>query len=158
MKNRKWFTVIIVIVLALYGIVTISAQDWPQWRDANRDGKVNDFTAPESWSPELSLQWQDSLGTGDATPVLVGDQEVILSLDADRGEEQWRMEYATPARLASRGFSRYASLWDFRYEGTRAFSVHPLRMAANTVKSKRIPSFMTESPWFIKNSGTNSLS
>ena len=107
MKNRKWFTLIIVIVLALSGIVSISAQDWPQWRGANRDGKVNDFIAPESWPPELSLQWRDSVGTGDATPVLVGDrlyvftrqgdQEVILCLDADRGEEQWRIEYAAPA-------------------------------------------------------------
>ncbi len=107
MKNRKWFTVIIVIVLTLPGIVSISAQDWPQWRGANRDGKVNDFTAPESWPPELSLQWRDSVGTGDATPVLVsdrlyvftrqGDQEVLLCLDAARGEEQWRIEYAAPA-------------------------------------------------------------
>ena len=107
MKNRKWFTLIIVIVLALPGIVSISAQDWPQWRGANRDGKVNDFTAPESWPPELSLQWKDSVGTGDATPVLVGDrlyvftrqgeQEILLCLEADRGEEQWRIEYAAPA-------------------------------------------------------------
>lgn len=107
MKNRKWFTVIIVIALALPGIVSISAQDWPQWRGANRDGKVDNFTAPESWPPELSLQWRDSIGTGDATPVLMGDklyvftrqgdQEILLCLEADRGEEQWRMEYAAPA-------------------------------------------------------------
>ena len=107
MKNRKWFSVIIAILLALPGIVSISAQNWPQWRGANRDGKVNNFTAPESWPPELSLQWRDSIGTGDATPVLMGDklyvftrqgdQEILLCLDADRGGEQWRMEYAAPA-------------------------------------------------------------
>ncbi len=107
MKNRKWFSVIIVILLALPSIVSISAQNWPQWRGASRDGVVKNFTAPESWPPELSLQWRDSIGTGDATPVLMGDQlyvftrqgdaEILLCLDADRGEEKWRMEYAAPA-------------------------------------------------------------
>ncbi len=107
MKNRKWFIAFIVATLTLSGIISISAQDWPQWRGANRDGKVNGFTAPESWPPELSMQWRDSVGTGDATPVLVsdrlyifarqGEQEVILCLDADRGVEQWRSDYAAPA-------------------------------------------------------------
>lgn len=107
MKNRKWFTVIGVVALALSVIASVSAQDWPQWRGINRDGKVNHFMAPERWPPELSLQWRDSLGTGDATPIIMGDklyvfarqadQEVLLCLDADRGEEQWRMEYTAPA-------------------------------------------------------------
>ena len=79
MKNRKWFIAFIVATLTLSGIISISAQDWPQWRGANRDGKVNGFTAPESWPPELSMQWRDSVGTGDATPVLVSDRLYIFT-------------------------------------------------------------------------------
>ena len=107
MKNRKWITVLILIPLALSVSASIYAQDWPQWRGENRDGRVNGFISPENWPPELSMQWRDSVGTGDATPVLVGgmlyvfarqgDQEVLLCLDKDSGEEQWRSEYAAPA-------------------------------------------------------------
>jgi outer membrane protein assembly factor BamB len=107
MKNRKCFIIFCAGLLVLSSITSISAQDWPQWRGADRDGKVNGFTAPESWPPELSMQWQESVGAGDATPVLVedrlylftrqGDQEVILCLNAESGAEQWRNEYTAAA-------------------------------------------------------------
>ncbi|MCK5694629.1 MAG: PQQ-like beta-propeller repeat protein [Bacteroidales bacterium] len=107
MKNWKCFTIFCAGLLVLSSISSISAQDWPQWRGADRDGKVNGFTAPESWPPELSIQWQESVGAGDATPVLVenrlylftrqGDQEVILCLNAESGAEQWRNEYTAAA-------------------------------------------------------------
>jgi len=107
MKNRKCCIIFCAGLLALSSITSISAQDWPQWRGADRDGKVTGFTVPESWPPELSMQWQESVGAGDATPVLVedrlylftrqGDQEVILCLNAESGAEQWRNEYTAPA-------------------------------------------------------------
>ena len=107
MNNRKWFVAFLVVVLTLSSLTSISAQDWPQWRGENRDGIVKGFIAPENWPPEITLQWTESVGTGDATPVLVGDklyvftrqgdQEVILCLKAGDGEEQWRNEYAAPA-------------------------------------------------------------
>ncbi len=107
MKNRKCFIIFCAGLLALSSITSISAQDWPQWRGADRDGKVTGFTVPENWPPELSMQWQESVGAGDATPVLVedrlylftrqGDQEVILCLNAESGAEQWRNEYTAPA-------------------------------------------------------------
>jgi outer membrane protein assembly factor BamB len=102
-----WFKVFILSALLFPGVLSLSAQDWPQWRGVNRDGKVSGFLAPASWSPEFSLQWRDSVGTGDATPALVGnrlylfarqgEQEVILCLDPDSGEEQWRNAYEAPA-------------------------------------------------------------
>jgi len=107
MKNSERLKVFLAGLLILSGIISISAQDWSQWRGANRDGKVNGFIAPESWPPELTMQWSESVGTGDATPVLVGDKlylftrqddkEVILCLAAESGAEQWRNEYVAPA-------------------------------------------------------------
>lgn len=106
MKNSHWIITLLTGVMAVCCSISLDAQDWPQWRGENRDGVVNGFIAPENWPPKITLQWKDSIGTGDATPVLVddrlfvfsrqGDKEVILCLDAHSGEEQWRNEYEAP--------------------------------------------------------------
>ena len=93
-------------VLALSSMVSISAQDWPQWRGPDRDGKVSGFNAPDSWPSELSMQWQETVGAGDASPVLLGDRlflftrqedkEVILCLNASSGAQVWRNDYTAP--------------------------------------------------------------
>ena len=80
-----------------------SAQDWPQWRGANRDGKVSGFTAPQEWPSSLSSKWKVDVGTGDASPALVGDKlyvftrqddnEVITCLDAASGDKVWTDQY-----------------------------------------------------------------
>jgi len=83
------------------------AQDWPQWRGLNRDGKVSGFTAPQKWPKELTQKWKVTVGQGDSTPALVGDKlyvfarqgedEVTLCLDAGSGNELWRDKYAAQA-------------------------------------------------------------
>lgn len=83
------------------------AQDWPEWRGANRDGKVAGFTVPQTWPKELMQKWKVTVGTGDATPALVGDKlyvfvrqgddEVTLCLDTADGHEIWRNKYAAQA-------------------------------------------------------------
>jgi outer membrane protein assembly factor BamB len=92
----------------------ILAQDWPQWRGANRDAKASGFTAPKTWPKELAQKWKVTVGQGDATPALVGDrmfvfarqqgQEVILGLEAATGKELWKEGYdaLAPTGPASR--------------------------------------------------------
>ena len=106
MRNKKWFIVFMAGVLVLSCSTSISAQDWPQWRGPDRDGRVGGFDAPDNWPSELSKQWQETVGTGDASPVLVGDRlylftrqddkEVILCLNASNGTEVWRDDYTAP--------------------------------------------------------------
>jgi outer membrane protein assembly factor BamB len=106
MKNREQVISMLTGAVLFSVIMSATAQDWPQWRGAYRDGSVQDFIAPESWPPEMILQWRDSVGTGDATPLLVGDmlyvfcrqgdKEVMLCLEANRGNEIWRYEYSAP--------------------------------------------------------------
>jgi len=94
-------------VLVFSLLASVSAQDWPQWRGPDRDGKVSGFAAPESWPPDLTMLWKETVGSGDASPVLVGerlylftrqdDKEVILCLDAISGEEIWKSDYTAPA-------------------------------------------------------------
>ncbi|KPK50844.1 MAG: hypothetical protein AMK72_01260 [Planctomycetes bacterium SM23_25] len=83
------------------------ADDWPQWRGPNRDGKVTGFTAPETWPKALTQKWKVTVGSGDATPALVGeklyvfarqgDEEVTLCLDAGSGKQVWKDKYAAQA-------------------------------------------------------------
>lgn len=85
----------------------IFAQDWPQWRGPNRDGKVSGFTSPQNWPKELKQKWNTTVGSGDATPALVGNKlyvfarqgedEVTLCLDAANGKELWKDKYAAQA-------------------------------------------------------------
>jgi outer membrane protein assembly factor BamB len=93
---------------AVAGLLAISAssalaQDWPQWRGANRDAKASGFTAPKTWPKELTQKWKVTVGLGDATPALVGNKlyvfvrqdtdEVIRCLDAANGKEVWSEKY-----------------------------------------------------------------
>ena len=80
-----------------------SAQDWPQWRGANRDAKAGDFKAPKSWPKELTKKWKTAVGDGVATPALVGNRlyvfsrqdgnEITRCLDAATGTEIWQEKY-----------------------------------------------------------------
>ena len=92
------------------------AQDWPQWRGANRDGKAASFTAPKTWPKELTQKWKVTVGEGVATPCLVGDKlyvfarqeggEIARCLDAGTGKELWKDKYdAMGATGPASGFS-----------------------------------------------------
>ena len=91
----------------LASAASLFGQDWPQWRGPDRDGKVTGFTAPETWPETLVQKWRTTVGSGDATPALVGDKlyvfarqgddEVTLCLDVDDGKELWQNKYAAQA-------------------------------------------------------------
>lgn len=107
MKKTKFTKVLLAGSVILLSMGFISAQDWPQWRGPDRDGKVRDFTGPKEWPGEMSLKWKITVGLGDSTPALVGnrlyvftrqgDDEVNLCLDADSGKELWKDKYAAMA-------------------------------------------------------------
>src|SRR4051812_31365888 len=90
---------------AVFGVQNADAQDWPQWRGPGRDGKVEGFVAPKEWPKELTKKWAAKVGTGDATPALVGEklyvfsrdgaEEVTQCLNAANGNEIWKDKYAT---------------------------------------------------------------
>src|SRR5262245_46998352 len=86
-------------------VITIRAlaQDWPQWRGANRDAKAIDFKAPGTWPKELTQKWKVTVGEGVATPALVANKlyvfarqegnEITRCLDATTGQEVWQEKY-----------------------------------------------------------------
>ncbi len=103
--NRLTATISGFIILISAGVVF--AQDWPQWRGTNRDGKVAGFEAPAKWPTELTQKWKVTVGTGDATPALVdgklyvftrqGEDEIIRCIDAGTGKELWQDRYSAQA-------------------------------------------------------------
>lgn len=100
-------TVTVLSSLMLCANGTAIAQDWPQWRGANRDSKTSDFAAPKAWPKELTQKWKTTVGVGDATPALVANQlyvfsrqeddEVLRCLAADSGKELWQAKYSAEA-------------------------------------------------------------
>jgi outer membrane protein assembly factor BamB len=83
----------------------LAAQDWPQWRGPNRDNHLSGFAPPRTWPKELTKKWTVAVGTGESSPVMVGDRiyvfgreggdEVTRCLDAATGKEVWNEKYAT---------------------------------------------------------------
>lgn len=112
MKTKDLLKAVIVGCVILISAGSVLAQDWPQWRGSNRDGKVSKFAMPEKWPAELTQKWKVTVGVGtDSTPALVGDRlfvftrqggdEVILCLDAGTGEEKWRNNYEAEAKTSA---------------------------------------------------------
>jgi outer membrane protein assembly factor BamB len=107
MKNTNFNRTIVSSCVFMILASCAVAQDWPQWRGANRDGKAAGFTAPKAWPKELAKKWNIPVGRADATPALVGDKlyvfarqdtdEVTLCLEAATGKELWRDKYPAGA-------------------------------------------------------------
>ncbi|MGD0259231.1 MAG: PQQ-binding-like beta-propeller repeat protein [Verrucomicrobiota bacterium] len=99
---KKWIAPLAASVVLMSGDGLL-AQDWPQWRGVNRDGKVTGFSAPPTWPTNLIRRWQATVGKGDASPILAGERlyafgrqeanEVVLCLDATSGKTLWEAKY-----------------------------------------------------------------
>src|SRR6185369_17768501 len=100
MRKSRHQSILHIAALSLVATFGAYAQDWPQWRGQNRDGKTSGIEAPQSWPKELTQKWKNAVGSGDATPALVGDklyvfaregeEEVIRCLQAATGKELWK--------------------------------------------------------------------
>src|SRR5215510_14414370 len=75
-------------VVAAAGWTTVvvaqgGAGDYLQWRGANRDGAVAAFNEPRSWPEKLTQRWKVEVGTGYATPLVVGNRIYMFSRKGD---------------------------------------------------------------------------
>ena len=81
-------------------------RDYPQWRGQDRDGSASAFVEPAAWPKTLTRRWRAEVGTGYATPLVVGDvvysftrrggDEVMAALEASTGRELWHAGYTAP--------------------------------------------------------------
>ncbi len=83
--------------------VFASAQDFSQWRGANRDGAVMGFVAPKVWPEQLKSKWKVQVGVGHASPLIVGqtvylhsrqgENEVVAAYNLETGKTLWSDNY-----------------------------------------------------------------
>ena len=95
-------------ILSFFFVMTIAlairAQDWTGWRGANRDGVVTGFTTPARWPDALKTSWKVTVGTGHASPLVVGNRvylharqgenEAVYAIDLKTGKTIWQNSYA----------------------------------------------------------------
>ena len=98
-----------VVALLAIGFAPVAAQDWPQWRGPARDGAIRPFREPAAWPAMLNKRWNVDVGTGYATPLVVGDRlyvfsrqgdnEVMTAFDAASAKVLWRTSYPAPFKM-----------------------------------------------------------
>jgi outer membrane protein assembly factor BamB len=101
---------IIAVALVAGGAAQNAGPDWPQWRGPNRDGTLATFRAPSTWPESLTKRWKVEVGTGYATPIVVGNRvyafsrqetdEVMRALDAGTGKVVWETKYPAPFNMS----------------------------------------------------------
>ena len=98
----------VAVIIAVLGAI-VEAQgptDWTQWRGPARDGVIASFTPPPTWPDTLVKRWKVEIGTGYATPIVVGDRvyqfsrigenETMTAFDAANGKQLWQGGYPAP--------------------------------------------------------------
>jgi len=104
--NKALITIIVAAGFSSVGHGQNAGSDWPQWRGPSRDGTLTGFAEPRAWPDQLTQKWKVEVGTGYATPIVVGnrvytfsrqgDKEVMRALDADTGKILWETNYDAP--------------------------------------------------------------
>jgi outer membrane protein assembly factor BamB len=110
--NRGWMNANFFCWAAVHGLVVLALQsradDWPQWRGPNRDGRWNESGITESFPPGgLKISWRVPVGAGFSSPVVaegrvyVTDSQIsrprarerVLCFDANTGKSLWMHSY-----------------------------------------------------------------
>ncbi len=109
LQRRLLLTALVLTFITVSNSRTTLAQDWNQWRGANRDGAIFGFTAPKTLPEQLKLKWKVDVGIGHATPVIagkriyqfsrVGEQETIAAYDLETGKPLWKDGYAVDYKM-----------------------------------------------------------
>ena len=102
---------VLLVVMMLPVQAQRAASDWTQWRGPSRDGAAPAPSDPKAWPEKLTQKWKIEVGTGYATPLVVGnriyqfsrqgEREVMSALDADTGKVLWQTGHDAPFTMHS---------------------------------------------------------
>jgi outer membrane protein assembly factor BamB len=106
MRRLVGTAAVVVLASTSLGQAQLASTDVTQWRGPNRDGVVQGFTAPQAWPEMLVKRWTVEVGTGYATPLVVGNRvfvfsrlgenETMTALDGGSGKVVWQQSYPAP--------------------------------------------------------------
>ena len=92
-----------IIFVFLTATVTVTAQDWTQWRGPARDGSVSTKNTPAAWPEKLQRTWRVEVGEGYSSPVVSGGrafvhgrrdpEEIVASINLADGKVAWEQKY-----------------------------------------------------------------
>jgi outer membrane protein assembly factor BamB len=95
--------VIAIILMPSLAHAQRASADVTQWRGPARDGVLAGVTPPQTWPETLTERWKVEIGTGYATPLVVGDRvyqfsrlgdnETMTAIDAGSGKVVWQAGY-----------------------------------------------------------------
>ena len=101
-KNKIRLPFISMIAMLIISGMMLNAQDWPQWRGANRDGISKETGLKLDWStnkPPLSWTFRQA-GSGFSAPIIIGTtlycqgaadgNDFAFALDTETGELKWK--------------------------------------------------------------------
>ena len=104
MKNKNRLPVIVAVVMSVIAGISVKAQDWPQWRGANREGISKETGLNLDWSdkkPPLAWTFRQA-GSGYSSPVIVGTtlycqgaadgNDFAFALDTQTGKLKWKQD------------------------------------------------------------------
>jgi outer membrane protein assembly factor BamB len=94
--------VVLLVMGLFFSVISLRANDWPQWRGPDRNGVSKETGLLKEWPANgPKLVWQQSeIGSGYSTPAIVGDRIYLLSnkgtedefvqaLDVKDGKQIW---------------------------------------------------------------------
>jgi len=96
------------ICCALAWGAVLSAEGWPGWRGARRDGRLEGLTPSTPIPKSLEVEWKLVVGEGHASPIgwggtvfvfsREGEEEVLRAVDL-KGKPRWRAAYPAPYKM-----------------------------------------------------------
>ena len=72
----------IAVCFTWISLISLQANDWPQWRGPHFNGSSEETQLPTEWSKDHGITWSiDMPGSSAATPIISGDHVLITSTD-----------------------------------------------------------------------------
>jgi outer membrane protein assembly factor BamB len=103
---NKARVIISVMSLCFAAAVSVSAQEWTQWRGPARDGSVSAKNAPAVWPESLKRTWRLEIGEGYSSPVVADGrvfahgrqdpEEIVVAINIADGKVLWQQKYQAP--------------------------------------------------------------
>src|SRR5262245_18938389 len=96
--------------LVLPAVGSVRAENWPQWRGPNQDGRSKETNLPVRWAVTEGLAWKLTLpGLGGSTPAIWGERIFLTSDESDTvvllclstaGKQLWKRKLGNAALRA----------------------------------------------------------